>query len=113
MHGVDVSFIGLNVIAFVKDLINQTMARRYVQEFIVGKQRSFPRSHVEEDHSTRLLARISEVSNGIPMFAAGLPGLLQAMPLNVIKPAVIETSEAAVFDSSVAEIGTAVGTMNS
>jgi hypothetical protein len=40
-----------------------------------------------------------------------LAGLLEAVAVDVIKPAMIETAESAVFDSAVTQIGPAMRTM--
>src|ERR1051326_8746298 len=43
--------------------------------------------------------------------AVGLAGLLEASAFNIVKPAVVEAAEPAVFDPAVAQVGAAVRAM--
>jgi hypothetical protein len=48
----------------------------------------------------------------IPIRASsGLAGLFDDAAANIIEPTVVNTSESAVFDPSIAEIGSTMGTM--
>jgi hypothetical protein len=52
------------------------------------------------------------VTDLIPVCASsGLAGLFDNPAANIIEPAVINTSEPAVFDPPIAEIGSAMGAM--
>src|SRR5207244_3576873 len=80
------------------------------EELIVGHQgcRSWP--HIGEDQSTGLHARIGRMPNPFMEGAAGrLAGLLEAAPLNVVEPPVVDAAEAAVLDASNGARGAPVG----
>jgi hypothetical protein len=58
------------------------------------------------------LARISEMANLMPIrSSSGFSRLFENSTADVIQPTVIEASQAAVFDPTVTEIGSSVGTM--
>src|SRR5207249_8476356 len=113
MNRVYVSLMGLQVIALMKDLSDVDMVWRRFEKFIIRKQRSLTRSHVGENHSSRLPAGISEMANMVPMFTpARLSRLLQTSPFNVVEPTMIKTAEPAILDSPVAEVRSSVRAVN-
>ena len=90
------------------------MIWRGVEKVIIRQQRRLARSHVGEDRAALFNTRVSSLANRVAMFAAArLARLFQAAPFNIVKPAMIETAEPAVFDTSIAEIGAAVRAMKS
>src|ERR1700756_861164 len=85
MNRIDVSLVGLEIVALMKDLRNVEMIRISFEKFIVRHQRRFPRPHISENHSTCFLARIRKMTNGITMLAtAGLSWLFETASVNVI-----------------------------
>ena len=53
------------------------------------------------------------MANLVAMFtAAGLAGLFQTTAVNVVKPAMIETAQTAVFDPAITEIRATMGAVN-
>ena len=90
------------------------MIRRGIEKIIVRQQWRFARTHVGEDHSRFFQAGIGAVANLIAMFAAArFARLFETAAVNVVQPAMIKATQAAVFDPAVTQIRAAVGTMNS
>jgi len=85
MNRIDVSLVGLEIVALMEDLRNVKMIGISFEKFIVRHQRRFSRSHVGEDHSAYFLARIRKMTNGITMLAtAGLSWLFETASVNII-----------------------------
>jgi hypothetical protein len=98
-----VSLVGLQVIAFMKNLIDVQMLGRRIEKLVIRKQRRFSRSHVGENGPSGFFTGVRGMPNSIPMRAAAqLPRLLQTTPINVIEPTMIKAPEAAGLDSPVA-----------
>ena len=113
VNRIDVPLVGLEVIALVKDLFNADMLSGCFEKIIVGKQRRCSWSHISEDDSSSLLTRIGKLPDRIPVLAAtGFPGLLQAPAANIVEPTMIETTQPAIFDSSVAQVCSSVRAVN-
>jgi hypothetical protein len=109
-----VTLVCLKVIALVKDLSDVETISGCFEKFIIGKQWSFPRSHISENHPSGFFTGIRPMTDIVPMFAAaGLSGLLQTAPFNIVKPTMVKAPESANFNSPVAKICSSVGTMNS
>ena len=112
MHGIDVAFVGLQVIAFVKNLGNGSLRLGNRQKIVIGHQRRLAWSHVSKDNAARFPARIGRMPNRIAARAAArLSGHFQNPAANIIKPSVIEASQSAVLDPAVTQVGAAVGTV--
>ncbi len=112
MHRIDVALVGLQVIALVINFVNAEVAWRLIQKFIIGQQRRFARSHVSENNAALFLARISEMTDRIAIGAtARFARLLQAAAANIVEPTMVETTQPAVFDAAITQIGAAMGAM--
>ena len=109
---IEVAFVGLEVIALVKNFGHEHVARWRKKRFVSGEKRRFARSHVGKNNPGSLLAWIGQVMDFLAKPLPGrLAGLLEAVAVDVIKPAMIKTAESAVFDAAVAQIGPAMRTM--
>jgi hypothetical protein len=85
MNRIDVSLVGLEIVALMKDLRNVEMIRISFEKFIIGKQRRCARSHVGEDHPAYFLARIRKMTDRISMLAtARLARLFETASVNII-----------------------------
>jgi hypothetical protein len=61
--GIEIAFVGLKVIAFVKNLGHKHMAGRRKKRFVGGKERSFATTHVSKNDPGLFMARIRGVMN--------------------------------------------------
>src|SRR5688500_5023656 len=99
MRGVAVSFHTLKIIAFQVELKGAYFIWRSAQPFVIWKQRHLLFwSHVSEDRTSCLTARISVVADLVFQRAAG--GLCRSVndiTLNVILPAMINAPQPAIF----------------
>ena len=109
MHRIDIAFVSLQVVASVVQLGCVPLIRRDMKKLIVGQERRLAGTHKGEDDSACFLAGVRAVAeapaSGAP---AGFAGLLQNAAGNIVKPAVIKTTEPAVLDAPVAQIRAAV-----
>src|SRR5581483_342163 len=106
---IDLAFVRLQVIALVQHLVGVAMIFRRDQRLVEREHRRLARTHVSENNSAQLFAGIRAMANLVLEVAAlGLGRLLQTSPVHAIKPAVIETAQAAVFEPAEAKIGAAV-----
>ena len=113
MNGIDIAFVGLLVIAIVKNLGDIKMILRGIEKIVIGQQRRLSRSHIGKDRSRLLRARIGAMANLVAMFtAAGLARLFETVTLSVIEPAMIEAAQTAVFDPAITEICATMGAVN-
>src|SRR5438094_380759 len=109
MNGIDVAFVGLQIIALVENLAYVKMIGRRIEKIIIGDERRLSRSHVGEDRPRDFFARIGAMANLVAMLAAtGLAGLFETTSVNIVEPAVIETAQTAVFDPPIAKIRAAM-----
>ena len=87
------------------ELCGTAEARQLLQQFM---------HEFKPEQVKRYLAR--EVIGGLPNAAAidlsQFAGLFDASTVNVVEPAVIEAPQAAILDTPIAQIGSAVGAMN-
>ena len=89
----------------MENLYNRSVFRRRGEEFVIGQQRRLSRTHVRDNDSTRLLARISEMADFMPISSSTqFTGLFENLTANVVEPTMVNTSEPAIFDSPVTEI---------
>src|SRR5205807_10028736 len=81
----------------------------------VRQQRRLAVAHIGEDHSSSFLARICFVTNRIRkiLSSSGRSWHVDDLAVNVIRPAVIDASEPAVLDASVAKLGASVRAVKS
>jgi hypothetical protein len=85
MNRIDVSLVGLEIVALMKNLRHVEMIRISFEKFIVRHQRRLPRPHIGENDSTCFLARISKMTNGIATLAAArLARLFETASVNII-----------------------------
>src|ERR1700735_2151250 len=76
---------------------------------IVGKQRRCARAEVRPDRAAGFVTRIRTLPDFVFECARRrFGGLLQAAALDVVEPAVIDTTQSAVFHAAVAEVGAAM-----
>src|SRR5215475_9167853 len=114
VNRIDVTFVGLQIVALVKNLRDIEMIGIGVEKIVVGQQWWLARSHVGEDRARYFLTRIGAMANLVAMLtAARLARLLEASSFDVVEPAMIEATQAAVFEPSIAEIRAAVRTVDS
>src|SRR5918993_67167 len=112
MHRIDITFITLQIIAVVQNLWNCAVLCRHGKKFIVRHERRLAWPHIREDHTAGLSAGMRPMTDLIPVRASsGLARLFDDAAANIIEPAVINTSEPAIFDPPIAEIGSAMGAM--
>src|SRR5688572_9670918 len=105
MNGIDVAFVGLLVIAIVKNLRHVQMIGRRLEKIVIRQQRRLSGSHVGEDRPCRFFARIGAMANLIAMFAAaGFARLLKTTAVNVVEPTMIKTTQPAVLDPPITEV---------
>ena len=106
---IDVALIALEVVASLKDFGNGPVFSRHGEKFIIRQQWRIARPHVSENHPAGFLARMGAMADLIFVgAAAGLAGLIEDPPADVVKPAVIEAAQPAVFDASVTQVGAAM-----
>src|SRR4029453_8182576 len=105
MARIQVTFIGLEIVALVKNFSDQPVSRRRIQGLVSRQKRRFPGTHIGKDEPADFLARISEMMNLMSkLFVRRLTGLFQTISMNVIEPAVVKTTKSPIFDSAVAQI---------
>src|SRR4029450_9245380 len=104
-----VAFIGLEMVTLVKNFSNQPVSWRRTQRFVGRQERRFSWTHISKDESAHFLARIGRMANFVSKVPArSLTGLIQAISMNVIEPAVIKTTESTGLDSAGAPRGPGV-----
>jgi hypothetical protein len=110
MGWIDVSLVALQIVAVVVVLVDKAALVRLADEVVGGQQGRLARAQVGEDHPGPLLARIGGLANPLVEGAAGrLAWLLQAAAMNVVQPPVVDAPQPAVLQPAVAEVGAAVG----
>jgi hypothetical protein len=114
VNRVYVSLISLEVIGFVEKFNGEYLVLRNCEKLIVRKQWGIPRSQIGKDNPCLFHAGIGRMADGSPVFTTtGFAGLIETFAMDVIKPTMIDTSQASVFHSSITQIGPTVGTVNS
>jgi hypothetical protein len=114
MARIQVPFIGLEIVALVKNFSNQPVSRRRIERFVGRQKRRFSGTHIGKDESANFLARIGRMLDLVSkVLARSLTGLFQTVSMNVIEPTVIKATEPTIFDSAVAQIGPAMRTVES
>src|SRR5918999_1192655 len=109
VNRVDISFVALQVIASVKNFGNGPLLRGHGEKFVIGHEGRLAGTHVREDDSTRLLARISEMADLMPVCSStGLSRLFNDPTANIVQPTVVKASKPAIFKSPVTQVGPAV-----
>jgi hypothetical protein len=107
---IDVSFIALEVITLAEDLRREDVIFGSSQELEVRERRSITGTQVSEYHPGPLYAPVCRMTNGAFILpATWLSRLVQAAAEAIVKPAVIDASQAAVFHSAIAQVGATVG----
>src|SRR5438067_11727294 len=102
---INVSLVALQVVAIMENLYNRSVFFRRGEEFVIGQQRQLSKTHVHDNDSTRLLAKISEIADFMPISSSTrFTGLFENLAANVVEPTMINTSEPAIFDSPVTQI---------
>ena len=83
-----------------------------LEKLIVRQQRRLAGADIGEDHAADLAARKGRLAKVIAMLTAvGLAGLFENLAVHVIKPAMVNTAQPAVFQPAVGQIGAAMATM--
>src|SRR6266542_676460 len=114
MNGVDITLVTLQIVALFENFGHGPVFLRDREKFIIWQQGSVAGSHVRENYAAEFLGPMSAMANVMSVGAAArLAGLLKNSAANIIKPAVIETYQAVVFDAAVTQIGASVGTVQS
>ena len=103
--GIEISFIGLKVVALVKNLRDQHVPRWGEERLVGGKKRRFAGSHVGENDPGVLFARIG----GLVHFLAEslfrrFARLFETTAMSIIKPSMVEAAQAAVFYAAIAQV---------
>src|SRR5262245_19625494 len=112
MARIHVAFIGLEIVALVKNFGDQPVSRGRVERLVSRQKRRFSGTHIGKDESADFLARIGRMVDLVSkVLARSLTGLFQTVSMNVIEPAVIETTKSPIFDAAIAEIGPAMRTV--
>ena len=113
VHRVDVAFVALEVVALVVDLADEDVVRGGVEELEIAQQWRLAAAEVGEDHARPFLAGIGGLAQGRPVPSAfGLAGLLQAVAVHVVEPAVVDAPQPAVLHPPVAQVGAPVAAMD-
>src|SRR5437016_8840499 len=95
---VDVAFIALQEVAVMERFRGEPMRVRRVQKFVGGQERWLARTEIRQDEPAHLLARVRFVKDLLVKGAARwFARLLQATPVPVVEPAMVDTAEATVF----------------
>ena len=93
VRGIDTALVALHVVAFVQPLGGQCTIERCLQEIVSGQERRLARAEIGKDDAGRLLARIGGMANFLVECAPGwLARLLQAAPIPVVQPTVINAA---------------------
>ena len=112
MEQVNVPLVGLEIIALAEDLGDEHMFLGVNQKLIVRELWRFPRSQVGKDETISFKAGVRLVSYLFMSLASkGFTGLFQTISVNVIKPTMIDTPNAAFCHSSRTQISAAVRTV--
>ena len=112
MARIQIAFIGLEIVALVKNLGYQPVSRRRIERFVRRQKGRCPGTHIGKDESAHLLARIGRMVDLVSKVSARrLAGLFETISMNVIKPTMIKTTESTVLNSTVAQIGPPVRTV--
>ena len=113
MDRVDIALVPLQVVALAVDLGDEPVLVRDDHELVLRQRRGRVGAHVREQQAPGLPDGVGQVADLVGEPAArGLAGLLQAAPLHIVEPAVVEATETAVLDSPVAEVCRAVGAVD-
>ena len=103
--GIEIAFIGLKVVALVKNLRDQHVPRWCAEWLVGGKQRRFAGSEVGENDAGVLFARIGRL---VHFLAESLfrrfARLFETTAVSIIKPSMIEAAQAAVFYPAIAQV---------
>ena len=112
MARIQVAFIGLEIVALVKNFSDQPVSWRGIQGFVSRQKRRFPGTHIGKYEPAHLLARISRMVDLVSkVLARSLTRLFQTVSMNVIEPAVVKTTKSPIFDAAIAQIGPAMRTV--
>jgi hypothetical protein len=113
VHWIDIPFIGLKIIALRVYFRGESILLGDSKYLVGGQKRGYSRSQVSEYESSCFVAGIGLLPNVFAgVTSIGFTRLIQALPLHVIKPSMIDAAESPVFHSSIAQICTAVSTVN-
>jgi len=113
VNWIDIPFIGLEIIALRIYFRGESILLRDGKYLVGGQEWGFPRSQVSENESSCFMAGIRllpDVSTGVA--SIGFARLVQALPLHVIEPSMIDAAESSVFHSPVTQICATVSTVN-
>src|SRR5262245_22382097 len=114
MARIEIAFIGLKVIARVKNFRHQQMVPRCAEGLVIWQQRSIARSEIGEYDAGAFLAKVGGMMHLLAKtFAGCLAGLLEAIAMTIVEPAMIEAAQAAIFDTAVTQIGAPMGAVQS
>ena len=112
MGRVDTDFQRLQPVAFPQTLEGKRLVFRGLEAVVLGQGRRTAVTKEGENDAVACLARIGLVPEHlVEMTAGGLSGLFQAMPVDVIQPAVEGTAQTAVLAPPIAQVGAAMGTV--
>ena len=114
MLGVDVALMPVQVVALVVELGDEHVLLRQPQALVVRQLGRLSRPHVCEDQPSALGARVGALPY-LPCELAPLrfARLVETVTVDVEQPPVVDATETAVLDPSVAQVGTPVRTAES
>jgi len=114
MNWIYVSLIPLQIIGFIEKFNGEYLVLRNCEKLIVRKQWGFPWPKVGKDDPCLFHTGIGSMADGSAVFsAAGFARLIETIAMDVIKPTMVDTSQASVFYASVTQIGPTVRTVDS
>jgi hypothetical protein len=114
MARIQISFIGLEIVALVKNFCYQPVSRRCIERFVRRQKRRFSGTHIGKDESADFLARIGRMVDLVSKVSVRrLAGLFETISMNVIKPTMIKTTESTVLNSAIAQIAPTMRTVES
>jgi hypothetical protein len=90
---IDIPFVRLKVVAFVKQLDDVEMIFGYGEKLKIGKQRRFSRTHIGKDDTCTLHTGIGRLADGLFVLPSSrLPRLIETPTVNVINPTMVDAS---------------------
>jgi hypothetical protein len=100
MNGVEVSFVALQVVAFLKSLGNVPMSVRNGEKLIIGKEWCLLWTQVSENDSTPFLTQIRRMTDCRPLLRPSS------------EPSVINASQPPIFYPAITQVCSPVRTMD-
>jgi len=103
--------VALKVVAVHEKLLYVPVFLRHDQGLVLREVRSSSWAQISKNNPSQLLTRIGKMPDLLMKFTAGrLSRLLHTIPMNIIEPTMIDTSQTAILHPTLAEVHPSVGT---